>query len=137
MNMKQRQHLSQEYSKLMQLCLNEAYSLPYNHGNQRLYAIATDKRGKILAQSSNSYAKSHVMQAHYSTLSGNPYKIYLHAEIATLVKCRKKPYRLYVARAALGSSKPCPICMLAIRDSSVRSIHYIDNDLHEVKYEIR
>lgn len=97
---------------------------------QRQHIIATiyDKKGNILAKETNSYIKTHPTQAHYAALAGNPKAIYLHAEIAALVKCKGIPYKIHIERrhknGVLANAEPCPICKLAIKAAGIKYIEY-------------
>ena len=53
-------------------------------------ATCYDKRGKIISVGYNSYKKSHPIQSHFARLACLPEKVYLHAEIAALLKARDK-----------------------------------------------
>src|SRR3972149_10244142 len=68
----------------------------------------------------NSLKKTHPLQKYYAEKEGCGRKIYLHAEISAIVKSRKRPYYLFVARVTkagdIVSAKPCPICMRAIKE---------------------
>jgi deoxycytidylate deaminase len=60
-------------------------------------------------------------------------KIYLHAEISALVKCRQEGAdTIVVARVnSLGDlrmAKPCPICQLAIKEAKISRIFYSTNN---------
>lgn len=91
-------------------------------GKQRIYAVCVDKRGNILASAGNTYTKSHPAQAIYANRSGMSDKCFLHAELLCMLrvaKQKKKPYKLYVARAGRGSNKalcaaPCAVCRLML-----------------------
>jgi len=93
---------------------------------QRVFAIITDKKGHILASGGNSYTRTHPRMAYYSAKFNDFNKIYLHAEIASIVACNKKPYAIYIARVdKKGNSlpcNPCPICKLAILDAGITKI---------------
>ena len=69
-----------------------------NPDKYRLVALITDKRGNIISTGHNSYEKSHPKQAHYAKKVGNIHKIFLHAEIAALLGCKKIPYAIYIIR---------------------------------------
>ena len=98
--------------------------------NQRMHIVATvyNKKGHIIAQARNSYTKTHPKQAKFTALAGNPKAIYLHSEIAALVKCREKPYKISIVRylkdGTTGNAKPCAICELAIKESGVKFVEY-------------
>jgi tRNA(Arg) A34 adenosine deaminase TadA len=56
----------------------------------------------------------------------------LHAEIGALVRCRKHPHTLYVARVDArlhpAMARPCPICMEAIRKAGVEYVYFTMNE---------
>lgn len=98
-------------------------------GKHKVAACCTDKQGRILSYASNSYTKTHPKQAYYASIVGNQFsKIFLHAEIAALVRCRENPYKLQVIRVnkrgELRMAKPCPICQLAIKEAGVKLVEY-------------
>jgi deoxycytidylate deaminase len=111
--------------------LNEAInraSLLQNQ-KQRICAIITDKRGRILSTGENSYSKSHPLQAYYCELARQDnHKIYIHAELQALVnlKGNKKADKIYLARISKTKEPlpctPCPICRLAIADAGIKNI---------------
>ena len=82
-------------------------------------ASVFDKKGTLISSATNSYEKTHPLQAHFARICGKPDSIYLHAELAALLKCGlKRPYSIFVERykrdGRPGLAKPCPICMQAI-----------------------
>lgn len=90
---------------------------------------AYDKRHRLIARASNSYSKTHPLQAHYARLAGMPKRIYLHAEIACLLRAgTRKVYSLEVERYDFDGnpalSKPCPVCSLAIKHWGVKYVEY-------------
>lgn len=95
------------------------------HPEKKFYvtAIVLDKKGNIIATGSNSFLKTHPMQYHFAKLCGNENQIFLHAEIAALIKCRKEPYTLLVGRilrnGQLANANPCPICRMAMKETGV------------------
>jgi deoxycytidylate deaminase len=93
---------------------------------QRICAIITDKRGRILSFGVNSYSKTHPRMAYYSAKCNDYNKIYLHAEMDSLIHCKQKGHTLYVARVdKKGNSlpcKPCEICSLAIKDAGIKEV---------------
>ena len=93
---------------------------------QHITALAYDKRGKLLAVGRNSYTKTHTLQAHYGIKAGKPGAIFLHAEIAALLKARESVYKLVILRfGATGEpllAKPCAACQLAIKDFKVKHV---------------
>jgi len=101
------------------------------HGCHTLIAIAVDSNGIIIAKGINSYSKTHPLQAGYAKKMGREDAIYLHAEIAALVKCRRDPYIMFVFRfnkkGKLSMAKPCPICNLAMKEAGIKKIVYTTN----------
>jgi len=95
---------------------------------QRVIAAVYDKRGRLLAEEENSYSKTHRLQAHFASLSGNAERIYLHAELAALIKASKRgiPHKLvierYGAQGAPLCAKPCKGCQLAIKAFNVKRV---------------
>lgn len=91
-------------------------------------ATVLDKKGKVIAKAVNSYTKTHPIQAKYAKACGEPYKAYLHAEIAALVKAKGKGFKLVVERYnRLGEpmlAAPCPICQMAIKEAKIKFVEY-------------
>lgn len=92
-------------------------------------ATIYDKRGRILSEGVNSYTKTHPKQAEYAKRMGDPDRIFLHAEIAALVKCNRGiPYKIKIVRklknGQLGLAKPCPICNAAIKEAGIKFVEY-------------
>ena len=63
-------------------------------------AILYDKRGRVLSIGKNSYVKTHPLQARYATQVGEPSKVFLHAEVDAIVKCKNldKAHKIVVFR---------------------------------------
>lgn len=103
-----------------------------NQTRYKLTALAFDKRGRLLSIGTNSYIKTHPVQAKYACKAKEDYKIYLHAEIDALIKARGKVHRLVISRLEKDGrnlpSKPCPICQLAIEDYGVAEVEYTTQD---------
>jgi deoxycytidylate deaminase len=93
---------------------------------QRVASIITDKKGRILSFGVNSYTKSHPKMAWYASKFNDFNKIYLHAEIASIIACDKKPHTIYVARISksgkISPATPCRICQEAIKDAGIAEI---------------
>ena len=91
-------------------------------------ATIYNKKGKVIAVGHNSYIKTHPMQARIAKHVGLKEKIFLHAEIDALVRCKEPPYKIKIERytkngdAALA--KPCPICELAIKRAGISVVEY-------------
>lgn len=60
----------------------------------------------------------------------NTERIYLHAEIAALVKLKKgmKPYKIVIERYGKDGrsriAKPCPVCERAIKAWNIKRVEY-------------
>lgn len=95
---------------------------------QRIYAVCLDKKGRIVSESQNHYDKTHPYQYECACQVNKKLSIFLHAEIAALIKSRKPVHKIVVARVgAYGQqllAKPCKICEVALKDYGVKSIEY-------------
>ena len=103
-----------------------------NVTKKRFNIVATvyDKRGRKLTEGTNSYTKTHTLQAKFAVQVGLDDKIYLHAEISALSKLRKgqKPYRIVVERYKENGdqalAKPCPVCQAAIESHGITLVEW-------------
>ena len=97
--------------------------------NHRIGCLILNRKGIVISTGYN-LLKSHPIQYEYADLVGEPYKIYLHAEVRALIKCKEKPHHLYTMRLSKTGdyllSKPCCICVQYIKDSGVKYISYTD-----------
>ena len=93
-------------------------------------ARAYDRQGRFLCVARNSYTKTHTVQADYAKRTGRESAIYLHAEIACLLKARQPVYRLEILRLQADGkpalAKPCAACSLAIEEFGVKEIVFTD-----------
>lgn len=93
-------------------------------------AIAYDKRGRVLALGKNSYVKTHPIQAEHAVAVGEPHKIFLHAEIAALLKIKdtSKVSRFVVFRynsdGTPGNAKPCKVCARALKLAGITNVEH-------------
>ena len=61
-------------------------------------------------------------------------KIYLHAEISALVKCKSDADTIVVVRLGghnhdeLRLARPCPICSLALKEAGINKICYTTDE---------
>ena len=95
-----------------------------------LTARCFDKKGRLLSIATNSYHKTHPLQKYFASKVGQPAKVYLHAEIAAIIKAGDKPiYKIVITRfnpkthKALNA-KPCPICAEAIRAFGIEYVSF-------------
>lgn len=96
-----------------------------------ILAATLDSKDRFIAFGKNSYTKTHPLQQKYAFHS-NPFRKYLHAEIAALVKSQTKVQSIIIMRmnksGYIRMAKPCPICMLALQEARVKNIYYTDAD---------
>lgn len=92
-------------------------------------AIIADKKGYPISIGFNSYIKTHPKQFIYN--KRNPTKIFLHAEIDALIRCRAEPYMMIICRLGkdgkIRMSRPCSGCYNAIKDVKLQKIYYTNN----------
>ena len=93
-------------------------------------AVIYDKRGRVLSVGSNSYIKTHPLQADHARRAGEPYKIYLHAEVHAITRCPdiSKAHRIgifrYLEDGSPAEARPCPICCSAIAATGIKIIEH-------------
>jgi deoxycytidylate deaminase len=97
---------------------------------QQVTAIIYDKRDRVLSIGQNSYIKSHPVQARHAKRVGCEHNIYLHAEIAAIIKCSDitRAYKIFISRYSSSGeqvlAKPCKICMSAISATPIKIIEH-------------
>ena len=97
---------------------------------QDITAIIYDKRGRVLSVAKNDYLRSHPLQGFHAKKVGQEHRIYLHAEIHAIVKCKdiEKAHRIRVFRFYKDGSealaKPCDVCMSAIKSTNIKVIEH-------------
>lgn len=110
------------------LAIETAKSSP---SKKQVGAILLNKN-KVIITATNLETKSHPIQAKFAERVGLKEKIYLHAEISALVKCKEEVDTIVVARVnpqgKIRMAKPCPICQLALNEAGISKIHYTTND---------
>lgn len=101
--------------------------MKYHHN---LKAIIFDKKGNVLSIGENNYLKSHPYMAELAAKANMPQKIYLHAEVAAILKCHdlSKAYRILITRVSPGGNlllaAPCKICQSAILAAGIKIIEH-------------
>ena len=97
----------------------------------RFFIVAKcyDKRGRLLSVGFNSYTKSHPLQKHFAERVGHSHKVYLHAEIAAILRAKDQPiYRITVERydkkGLPVNAEPCPICKAAIEAFNIQVVEH-------------
>lgn len=97
---------------------------------QVLTAIIYDRRGRVLSIGQNSYIKTHPLQAHHARKVGADHRIYLHAEIAAIIRCPNisRAWRMQIIRIGrngqAAKSAPCAVCMSALAATPIRIIDH-------------
>lgn len=97
---------------------------------QNLSAVIYDKRGRVLSVGYNSYVKTHPLQAEHAKKVGLDDKVFLHAEVHAIVRCRDidKAYKIFISRWNKKGkplyAKPCPVCESAIRAAGIEVVEY-------------
>lgn len=100
------------------------------NNRQQITAVIYDKRGKVLSIGQNSYIKSHPYQAELAERVGEPYKIWLHAEVHAITRCRdlRRAHTIRIFRYDKAGkpvlARPCAICAEAIRAAGIRHIEH-------------
>ena len=78
----------------------------------------------------NSYVKTHPLQACHALATGNIEKIYLHAEVHAITRCRRlnKAHKILVTRYGKNGqplpANPCPVCVSAIRAAGIKLVEH-------------
>lgn len=97
---------------------------------QEVTAFIYDKRGHVLAVGKNSYCKTHPMMVLHGNKVGRPEKIYLHAEVHAIVRCKdlSKAHKIVVMRFDKKGNpmcaKPCPVCQSAIEAAGIMIVEH-------------
>ena len=97
---------------------------------QQITAVIYDRKGRVLSIGQNSYHKTHPLQAAHAKKVGEPYKVFLHAEVHAIARCPDltRAHRILVSRwdkqgkAMLAA--PCPICRSAIEAAGIRIVEH-------------
>ena len=113
---------------IMDLVIKVAKSSP---SKKQVGALLLNK-SKVVVSATNLETKSHPLQAKFATRAGLSEKIYLHAEISALVKCKDECDTIVVARInsenKLRNARPCPICQLALEEAGIKKICYTTDE---------
>lgn len=97
---------------------------------QNVTALVYDRTGRLLSTGRNSYVKTHPIMFKAGTAVNKPDSIFLHAEVAALVKLKdwSKAHRIDVIRymkdGTLGNAKPCAICSRVIGQTAIKLINH-------------
>lgn len=97
---------------------------------QNITAVIYDKKGRVLSVGKNSYVKTHPKQAMHANKVGLPEKIFLHAEMDAIIRCRdlSRAHKIIVSRinkkGRYANAKPCPVCQSAIKEASIQNVEW-------------
>ena len=117
-------------SKLISYAIQKACETPYKKGQQRHYAVITEKRGRILSEGENSYTKTSPKMKRAGERVGLPDKVFWHAECKAIYSLKEgaKAYKIVVVRVdSEGNavhSAPCPLCQALIKEAGIRVVEY-------------
>ena len=104
---------------------------------QNVTAIIYDKRGRVLSIGKNSYHKTHRIQAEFARAVGLEKKIYLHAEVDAIIRCRSidRAHKIVVSRfyknGNPAKARPCKICQSAIESTPIKVIEWTEGDVFD------
>lgn len=94
---------------------------------QTIVATCYDSKGRVVSQGRNSYTLTHPVQARYAARASMPDRVFLHAEIAAIIRAKGKAiHKLVVKRygkdGRLKLAQPCPVCQLAIKEAGIKVV---------------
>ena len=95
-----------------------------------LTATIYNKRGHVISRGENSYWKTHPMQVKTAREVGREEAIFLHAEIAALVRLKdwSKAHKIVIERYSEDGrpllAKPCEICEHALKKAGIQIIEH-------------
>jgi deoxycytidylate deaminase len=108
-----------------------AAALKSEYDSYKVGAAIYNRRGKLLSVGWNK-RKTHVKQAMWAFMVGQPLRQFLHAEIDALIKCRRgDPHTIVVVRitsTGLAMAKPCAVCARAIFDRDIKKIYWTNSE---------
>jgi tRNA(Arg) A34 adenosine deaminase TadA len=93
-------------------------------------AVIYDSRGRVLSVGQNSFIKTHPVQAAHARKVGQAEKIFLHAEVHAIVRCKdiSKAHRILISRWSENGepmlAAPCAICLSAIAETGIKVIQH-------------
>lgn len=95
----------------------------------KITATCFDKRGYVISKATNSYKKTHPVQAYFAQKVGHPERKYLHAEIYAILKAKGRSIHLLIverfgANHECLNAEPCPVCMEAIRAFGIKHLTF-------------
>ena len=97
---------------------------------KKVGAVLYNSKRRVITTAVNNDYKSHPRQAWWAQRVGLSEKIYLHAEMACLIKAREDADTIVVVRLggydgkSLRQSRPCKICEPALRYAGIKHVYY-------------
>jgi tRNA(Arg) A34 adenosine deaminase TadA len=97
---------------------------------KKVGAVLYNSKRRVITTAVNNDYKSHPRQAWWAQRVGLGEKIYLHAEMACLIKAREAADTIVVVRLgghdgkSLRQSRPCPVCEPALRYAGIKHVYY-------------
>lgn len=114
----------------MESFLSLAYDVAMTSPSRKPVGAVLMRKNKVIATATNQDCKSHPLQAKWAKRVGLDEKIYLHAEIASLIKAREDADKIVVVRIGghsqneMRMAKPCPICEAYLRHAGIKHVYY-------------
>ena len=92
-------------------------------------AVVYDRKGIPISTAQNSYVKTHPLMARAAQAVGQPQRIYLHAEVAALVKADwGRAHSMFVSRFNRAgepvNSAPCLVCRRIIKMAGIKEVRH-------------
>jgi deoxycytidylate deaminase len=99
-------------------------------------ALIYNKRGRLVSMGKNDYARTHPLQARCACAVGEPHRIFIHAEIAALVRLKDwtQAHSIHVARYTRdgqpADARPCKACSHALQLAGIKNISFTTGKHH-------
>lgn len=92
-------------------------------------ATTYDAKDRVISVGYNSYTKTHPKQAKIAAKVGLDVKQHLHAEIAAIIKSKRRDiHKIKIERYdSQGNPKmaaPCPVCQMAIKMAGIKFVEH-------------
>jgi tRNA(Arg) A34 adenosine deaminase TadA len=107
---------------------------------KKVGAVLYNSKRRVITTAVNNDYKSHPRQAWWAQRVGLDEKIYLHAEMACLIKAREAADTIVVVRLgghdgkSLRQSRPCPVCEPALRYAGIKHVYYSATNKFSYEY---
>lgn len=114
----------------MEPFLRRAVEVASTSSSKKKVGAVLMNKNKVIATATNHDCKSHPVQAKWAEKVGLEEKIYLHAEIAAMIKARDDADKIVVVRLGgrsgeeLRQSRPCKICEAYLRHAGIQHVYY-------------